>query len=84
MGIMDYLNSQDMINTARPWGWDEVASDHAEAISGIDLGVSGEDYYGVTVNKGLLKVLVEEIVRDFLGKKENNPVITQKYKMKHK
>lgn len=66
------------------WDWEDVCSDHAEAVSGIDLGVSGSDSYGISIDKGMLKILVEETVRDVLGEKATKPVVIQKYKMKHK
>ena len=77
---MDYANK--CVEPGRPWDWGEVASDHAEAVSGVDLGV--DDHYGIEIDKGMLKRLVEESLRDMLEEKENKPVIIQKYKMKHK
>ena len=88
MAYVDYMNYMDYANKCvepgQPWDWGEVASDHAEAISGVDLGISGSDDYGITIDKGILKRLVEESIRDMLEEKENKPVIIQKYKMKHK
>lgn len=87
MAYVDYMNYMDYANKCvepgRPWDWEEICSSaSAEAVSGVDLGV--DDHYGIEIDKGMLKKLVEESLRDMLEEKENKPVIIQKYKMKHK
>jgi hypothetical protein len=83
MNFLDRINTENY-KAGSPWGWSEIASDHAEPVLGVDLGVTGSDNYGITIDKGMLKILIDESVRDYLGEKENKPVVIQKYKMKHK
>ena len=83
MNFLDRINTENY-KAGSPWDWGEITSDHAEAISSIDLGATGSDHYGIAIDKGMLKILIDESVRDYLGEKENNPVVVQKYKMKHK
>lgn len=88
MASTNFMNYMDYVNSPRTgvttWDWEDVCSDHAEPISCIDLGISGSDHYGISIDKGMLKILVEETVRDILGEKATKPVVIQKYKMKHK
>jgi hypothetical protein len=87
MAYVDYMNYMDYANKCvepgLTWDWEgNCSSASAEAVSGVDLGV--DDHYGIEIDKGMLKRLVEESIRDMLEEKENKPVIIQKYKMKHK